>query len=158
VADLTFRWPHQRDVAELAARMRPGDVAELHACDHFDLHAVVRQGVETSRLCWSVLEDGELLCIFGVAPLRPQLLLEHVGVPWFLGTEAVARHRRTLTVAPPAYIARMLEAYPRLLNFVHAENHQAIRWLRRLNFMVSPAEPFGPNGALFHRFEMQRHV
>jgi hypothetical protein len=158
VADLTFRRPHQRDVVELAARMRAGDVAELRACNHFDTLAVVRQGVETSPLCWSVLHDGEVLCIFGAAPLRPQLLLEHVGVPWMLATEAMTRHRRALTALPPAYIARMLDAYPRLLNFVHAENHHAIRWLRRLNFMVSPAEPFGPNGALFHRFEMQRHV
>lgn len=143
---------------ELAARMRAADIAELAACDHHDLLGVVERGVRGSRICWSVLEDGEVLCVFGVAPLRPHLLLEHVGVPWLLGTEAMFRHWRSLVRVPPSYIALMLDAYPRLVNFVHADNHQSIRWLRRMGFALDSAAPFGPNGAPFHRFEMQRHV
>lgn len=138
--------------------MRKADLAELHAFDHFDARGVVERCVRHSAMCWSALGDGELLCIFGVSPLRPHLLLEHVGVPWLLGTDAMFRHRRALIGQPASYIARMLDAYPRLVNFVHAENHQSIRWLRRIGFVLDPAAPFGPNGAPFHRFEMQRHV
>lgn len=160
MADLTVRAPSEADVAELAARLRAGDIAELAACNHTDLAAIVRRSVDSSRLCWAVADGDTLLCIFGAAPLRAHLLLEHVGIPWMLGTDAVLApaYRRALIQAPPSYIARMLEVFPRLLNFVHADNRHSVRWLRHMGFTLAPAGPFGPNAAPFHRFEMQRHV
>jgi hypothetical protein len=31
-----------------------------------------------------------------------------------------------------------------------------VRWLRRIGFTLHPAEPLGPLGVPFHRFEMER--
>lgn len=145
-----------RDIVELAANMRALDIEELAACNHFDRLKAVEDSVRSSAFCRAVLLDGQVLCIFGVAPLRSYLLLEDTGVPWLLGTTALFDQRRPLIDLPPSYIAKMLEAYPRLVNFVHAANHRSIRWLRRLGFTLAPAAPHGPNGALFHRFETRR--
>lgn len=151
--DLTFRSPHVRDIVELGARMRRVDRDELAACNHFDALAAVEHSVRQSSMCWAVLKDGEVLCAFGVCPLAGH---PGVGTPWFLGTSAASSHARSLIAAPAEYIARMLDAFPRLVNFVHADNAASLRWLRHLGFSIDPAAPFGPNGAPFHRFEMKR--
>lgn len=150
-ADLRFRTPHVSDLVELAARLRPADRTELEACNHFDPLGAVMHSMTLSSLCWSVREGDTLLAIFGVCPLPGH---PGVGTPWMLGTTALGpQHRRPLIELPAPYIARMIEAYPRLVNYVHAGNMPALRWLRRLGFTLDAAAPFGPNGALFHRFE-----
>lgn len=151
--DLTIRAPHMRDLVELAARMRQADRDELAACDHFDAQAAVLHSASQSLRCWAMLEGGDVLCVFGVCPLAG---FPGVGTPWMLGTDALVRHRRKHITLPAPYIARMLDAFPRLVNYVHADNLASLRWLRRLGFAVDPVAPFGPNGAPFHRFEMTR--
>lgn len=151
-AELRVRRPHVRDLVELAARLRPADRDELEACNHFDAQAAVTHSACSSQLCWAVHEGDTLLCIFGVCPLPG---FPDVGTPWLLGTTALgAAHARTLIEFPTPYIALMLRAFPRLVNYVHADNLTSVRWLRRLGFVLDRAAPFGPNGAPFHRFEM----
>lgn len=157
MGSLIFRAPAPGDAQHLAEHMRAADRLELAAINREPL-AALRDAVRNSTLCWTVLAGDDLLCMFGVAPVRPWLLLEDSGSPWFLGTEGVFAHRRPFISEPAAYIRRMLDAYPRLVNFVHAENQHSVRWLRRLGFTVEPAQPWGPNGAPFHRFEMTRRV
>lgn len=156
--EITIRPPHWRDVVELAACMRRADLDELHACGHHDALAVVVRGVRESAWSRAALGGGAVLCVFGVAPLRPHLLLETVGVPWLLATDRLLEHRRKLISEAPAYIERMLCAFPRLVNHVHADNRRAVRWLRRLGFTLAPAAPYGVNGEMFHQFDMTRHV
>ena len=151
--DLVFRTPHACDILRLAVNLRQADRDELAACDHFDAFAAVEHSVRHSTLCWAVCAPGELLAVFGVCPLAGH---PGVGTPWLLATEAAAHHVRPLIELPGPYIARMLDAFPRLVNFVHADNTRSIRWLRRLGFSVDQSAPFGPNGAPFHRFEMTR--
>lgn len=154
MVDLQVRAPHARDLIELTTRLRPADRVELEACNHFDTLAAVTHSACQSRLCWSVREGDVLLCLFGVCPLPGH---PGVGTPWMLGTTAIgAAHRRKLIAEPGPYIARMVEAFPRLVNYVHADNTASIRWLRRLGFAVDRPAPFGPNGAPFCRFEMTR--
>ena len=151
--DLHVRAPHARDLVELASRIRPCDRAELEACNHSVLAAVTHSAC-SSTLCWAVREGDVLMCIFGVCPLPGH---SGVGTPWFLGTTAIGpQHARALIAAPGPYIAAMLDAFPRLVNYVHAENEASVRWLRQLGFTLDPAAPFGPKGALFRRFEKTR--
>jgi hypothetical protein len=49
----------------------------------------------------------------------------------------------------------MLQVFPHLINFVHAENRTSVRWLRRLGFTVHPVMPYGRLGEPFHPFEMR---
>lgn len=148
--------PQPGDAAELVLNLRDQDRAECLAAGTTDILAAIEHGIRTSTLCWTARVDGELVCIFGVAPVGT--LLDPRGACWMLGTPLVPKHRRMLQVLTPRYIAQMLEAFPHLLNQVHAKNTVATRWLRKMGFVLQPPTPVPPHGELFHLFEMKRHV
>jgi len=103
-------------------------------------------------LCWSAFIDGQLAAILGAAPLS---VVSGLGSPWMLGTPVLDANSRILVRSTPGYIAQMLQAFPHLVNFVHAKNTTSVRWLRRLGFTVHEARPFGALGEPFHPFEMR---
>lgn len=133
--------------------MRAQDVAEVRAAGHTDMHAVIASSIARSTMCWACYVDGQLAAIFGCAPFGSAL--DSRGVPWLLGTDLIPKHRRTLMRHARRYIARMLAAYPALINTVHAENTVAVEWLRHMGFHLEPAAPIH-TGAMFHVFTMSR--
>lgn len=156
MAEVEIRPTAPGDAELLIAQLRPADRAECLAYGRPDLAAGIRNSVHRSLLCWTGWVDGELAAILGVAPLN---LLTGLGSPWMLGTPVLDRHQRVLVRNTPEYIARMLEAFPHLVNVVHAKNTTSVRWLRRLGFTLHDAVPYGPLGEPFHPFEMKaRHV
>ena len=150
MADILIRPTVTGDAALLAANLRASDRAELQAVGFLDALAPIADSVVTSSLCWSAFADGELACILGVAPLG-----EQTGAPWMLGTPLLDTQARVLVRETPRYIGAMLEVFPHLLNFVHAQNRTSVHWLRRLGFTLHDAVPYGSHGALFHPFEMR---
>lgn len=148
---LAFRQPTPDDIDELAARMRPADVAECHAAGVTDLRECIADGVQHSDPCWAALADGEVAAIFGARPLGS--LLNPVAAVWLLGTPVLSANRRAFARHTPRYIRTMLQAYPHLVNYVHADNAPAVRFLRHHGFTLHEAVPYGPHGALFHPFE-----
>jgi hypothetical protein len=105
-----------------------------------------------SMLCWTAFIDGELAAILGCAPIS---VVSGIGSPWMLGTPVLDRHSRVLVRETPEYIGKMLNAFPHLVNFVHAKNTTSMRWLRRLGFTLHAAQPYGALGEPFHPFEMR---
>lgn len=152
MADVLIRPTEPGDAAELFAHLRASDLAECRAYGRPDIAAGIASSVNRSALCWTGLVDGELAAIIGVAPIN---MLTGIGSPWMLGTPVLDAHSRVLVRRTPEYIARMLKAFPHLVNFVHAKNTTSVRWLRRLGFSLSEPVPFGPLGELFHPFEMR---
>lgn len=152
MAEVLIRPTEPGDAATLFANLRPADLAECQAYGHADLAASLEANVRRSILCWTGLVDGELAAILGVAPVN---VLGGMGSPWMLGTPVLDAHQRVLVRSTPEYIARMLKAFPHLVNFVHARNTTSVRWLRRLGFTLHEAVPFGPLGEPFHPFEMR---
>lgn len=152
-----FAEPTPAHVEELTANLRQQDIDELQALGHGDLAAPIRDGVALSSWCYTLLIDGRVAAIFGVAPAGG--LLDPRGVPWLLGTDLIWPNRRALARHARRYILRMLATYPHLINIVHARNTHATRWLRRAGFVLAEARPTGPHGEMFHLFEMRaRHV
>jgi hypothetical protein len=145
--------PTPAHVEELAANLRQQDRDELDAGGHRDHQRTIADSVAMSDWSLTALVEGRVACIFGVAPHGS--LLDPRGIPWMLGTELVTQNRRALARLAPVYIRVMLQAYPRLVNVVHARNTVAVRWLKRSGFVLGPA--FARNGETFHPFEM-RHV
>ena len=139
------------DAEALAAGLRQQDRAELDAAGHTDHLQTIRASVAMSDWCRTALADGEVACIFGVAPMGG--LLDPRGVPWMLGTDLVPQNRRTLARLAPMYIRVMLQMYPHLLNTVHARNTLAVRWLARAGFTLHA--PHDHNGEPFRLFEMK---
>lgn len=126
---------------------RPGDVAEIAA-----LGLTVVEGLRLSleRALWAdtYLVDGEVAAVAG---LGLPSLLGRVATPWLVTGEPVDRQRRTFLRLTGARVARMRREWDLLVNHVHADYAQSIRWLAWLGFEIEPARPFGPYGALFHR-------
>lgn len=149
---IEIRAPRAGDAEALAAEMRPQDVDEVEAArgPGSTLQAV-QDGIDASTMCWTAEDPTGLVAIFGLVPLT---LMGDTAVPWMLGTTRVDRHAGSLIRLAPSYIARMLAAYPRLLNAVDSRNAKACRWLRRAGFSLGPPMPMGPAGVLFHPFQM----
>lgn len=152
MADVVIRLTQPGDAAELAANLRPSDLAECRAYGRADIAAGVISSANRSMLCWTGLVDGELAAILGVAPIN---VMCGIGSPWMLGTPVLDAHSRVLVRETPEYIGKMLNAFPHLVNFVHAKNTTSVRWLRRLGFTLHDAQPYGALGEPFHPFEMR---
>lgn len=150
--EVTIRPTLPADTETLITNLRDADFAECLAYGHPSVGDDIRRSVARSMFCWSGFIGGELAAILGVTPLDT---LGGVGSPWMLGTPVLDKHSRILVQATPDYIARMLKAFPHLVNFVHAENKTSVRWLRRLGFTLHDAVPYGKLGAPFHPFEMR---
>jgi RimJ/RimL family protein N-acetyltransferase len=153
VADIHIRLPNSEDAARLAAEMRPADRAEVEAASGPDVERALDQAIRLSTHCWAAERDGELLALFGFAPVS---LIGGIGSPWFLGTPAVDPLPGALTRMARRYVQSIREtAYPVLVNYVDARNRRSVRWLKRLGFTVFAPEPYGVAGLPFHRFEMR---
>jgi hypothetical protein len=152
VAEVLIRPTEPGDAAQLAANLRASDRAECQAYGRTEFTEGIRSSAARSLLCWSGFVDGELAAILGVAPIN---VLTGIGSPWMLGTPVLDAHSRVLVRMTPEYIAKMLKAFPHLVNFVHAKNTTSVRWLRRLGFTLHAAQPYGALGEPFHRFEMR---
>jgi GNAT superfamily N-acetyltransferase len=133
--------------------LRPGDRREVAALGHAS--AVEAIGRSLSRSLWAhaYLIDGEVAAIVG---LVPSSLLSGEGCPWLLTGRPVDRHKRLFLEETRRGVERMAAEFPVLVNRVHAEYPQAIAWLRRLGFVIGPAEPYGPKGEPFRRAERRR--
>lgn len=152
MADVVIRETLLPDIAELASNLRAADANEIRAYGENDPLSALVQSATRSTLCWTGVVDGKVAAILGVAPLS---LLSGMGSPWMIGTPVLEQHQRVLVRQTPVYISRMLRAFPHLVNHVHAENTTSVRWLRRLGFTLHEAEPYGPLGEPFHKFEMR---
>lgn len=152
MADVLIRPTQPGDADTLFDNLRPADMAECLAYGDPDVLGGIRDSIRRSMLCWTADIDGELVAVLGVVPLN---FIGGIGSPWMLGTTALDRHARVLVRETPDYIARMLRAFPHLINYVHADNTTSVRWLRRLGFTLHEPAPHGPLGALFRRFELK---
>lgn len=142
-------------VEEMATRVRAADVEELWASGRKTPVEAMRLGIQVSTDAWAGLVDGEVMCVFGVAPYS---MLTGTGVPWMVGSTLIDRHASRFAMRCRPVVNRMLDDYPHLVNYVDSRNRRAIRWLRWLGFEVGEPEPYGWQGIPFHRFEMTREV
>ena len=131
--------------------LRAADREEVEALTGRDPRAVLVESVERSASAWAGVADGELACLFGVVPMT---LAGVTGVPWLLGSDAVARYRRPFLRRNRAYLDEMLRAFPVLRNVVDARNAVSIRWLGWLGFTLGTPQPMGVRGLPFIPFAM----
>lgn len=141
------------DIAAVAANIRAADRAEIIAAQGYDDPAgAIATSVLAATHVWTAGVDGVPACILGVGPAS---LLTGTGRPWLLGTDALDRYPVALNKRVKGYLAKMLEAYPHLENWVDGRNTCHVGWLRRLGFTIHPPKPLGIFGVPFHRFEME---
>jgi hypothetical protein len=154
VAEVTIEPVQPGDAEELIRLLRDADRQEVEASAGIgNVEAAIHHSIASSWRCWSGRADGELGCVFGVAPLSA---LSGIGAPWLLGTTVMDANPRAVIRRSPRYIRPMLELFPHLMNMVDVRNTRSIQWLRWLGFRIhEQPQPFGPYGMPFLRFEMR---
>lgn len=144
-----------RDMALLDSfKPRQCDVVEWGLISGHPMVTLLAYFMQESPVIWAGVNDaGETTVIAGV---NAEDLLADIGVPWMVCSDDLPRYRRAFLAESRAGLSRALDIYPRLVNYVHADNRSAMAWLRRIGFTVADEPiPYGPYSAPFHRFELE---
>lgn len=140
-------------VGPIASNIRPIDRAECEALGRTPKEAL-RSGLRCSLSAYTAMEGGRPLAMLGVVPID---LMNGRGTVWMLGTERVFRHGRALLGFGPIVLADWLTTFTTLDNIISADNHRAIRVLRRWGFDISD-RPQVHGGVTFLPFRMERAI
>lgn len=141
-------------IAPIVASVREADRLELWAMARATPAQCLRYGLQHSRTAYTGRIDGVPVCMFGATPYS---LLAGIGVPWMVtstGLDPFGAQKALLRLSKPG-VVELRHQFPILVNTVHAGNAAAIRWLRWLGFTIHPAQPMGPDSALFHPFTLE---
>lgn len=150
--NLVFRPSTENDAIQLARSLRQADKDELAALSNRSHEMTLRISIQMCPEPITVLADDEIAAIFGVGYSS---ILSLIGIPWLLGSEVMNRLDKPLLSVSRAVIEHWRTKHQTMINYVSADHHQSIRWLKWLGFTVHPAEPYGDFGNLFHKFEMR---
>ena len=136
-------------IPAIAADMREADRREVWASHRHSPAEALEHSLSRSELAWTCLVSGVPAFMWGVCRLGS--LISFKGAPWLLGTPAITGVSREFLRQSPAYVARMQARFPRLENYVHAENRLSVRWLKWCGFILDDA-PEVINGEPFFLF------
>lgn len=150
---VTYKPASKAHIDRLVVTMREADKKELRSTVNWSFERILSHSVNSSVRSASVFINGELVCIMGVTA---KSLLNGVGCPWLIGSTALAKYKRELIAESKRLLPELMGSFSKLENYVHSENKQAVRYLKHIGFTIHTAEPYGCNGELFHRFEMEK--
>lgn len=144
--------PDEEDVAYVADNMRLADVAEVWALSRLSPKAALDISIALTSVAYTAYVGLRPAAVFGVSSAGH---LGGVGRPWFLGTDLVKQNSRALLHHTAPFLKHHLTRFRLLENDVHAENRDAIRFLRWAGFTMS--QPYTTHtGAEAIRFSMER--
>lgn len=149
MATVEVRVATLRDVELIEAR--PQDVDELWSSTRQTPEEAIAFGINYGE-AWIGFIDGEPAGIFGIVRRG------EIGCPWAVLTSTIERNPIAFLRACRKPIEHMKASCGTLMNYVDVRNTKVIAWLSWLGFTIHPAEPFGLDGGLFHRFDWKRHV
>ena len=143
--------------------LRKANIADLnHVCKHMRdmdrLEAVYQTGKEPEdALRLSYLSGQQVLAIAGDND-QPMGLCGVIsdGCIWMICTDELfsnKKYRIQLIRKGRKWVDKLLQSYKVLYNFVYAENHTAIKWLKALGFtFVNYYEKYGDQEKPFYEF------
>jgi len=143
--------------------LRKANIADLnHVCKHMRdmdrLEAVYQTGNEPEdALRLSYLAGQQVLAIAGDDD-QPMGLCGVIsdGCIWMICTDELfsnKKYRIQLIRKGRKWVDKLLQSYKVLYNFVYAENHTAIKWLKALGFtFVNYYEKYGDQEKPFYEF------
>ena len=138
--------------AAIVPHLCEADMQEIRAATTARPEIAVALSVACSDPGWAVELEGRPLCVFGAGPAGTTPEGKRVGRPWLLSVEDLKGYPVHFLRVSRDVIAEMRRRYDVLENWVDARNLRSIKWLRWCGFEIMDAEPWGPFGAMFHRF------
>ncbi len=142
-------------IPAIARDMREADVREVWASHRHTPEEALAHALSRSELARTCLVHGRPAFMWGVA--RQGSLISLTGAPWLLGTPDILTVRGEFLRQCPACVAEMQKRFPRLENYVHAENRLSVRWLQWCGFTVEGV-PVTINNEKFYMFWRDIHV
>jgi hypothetical protein len=148
-AKIEVRRYQDGDGQHVARNMRDDDKREIAYFAMLRPWPAVRMTIAHAEAAWAGTRDGEVGCIFGI---NRKGVFSDIGVPWLLGTPLLDLHSKRLLKESRVYYERMERAFPKMENWVLAENKRSVQWLSWLGFDMHEPTPIGPAGKEFIRF------
>jgi hypothetical protein len=140
----------REDIEILKGNLRAADVQEVTAMWEGSVDDALVASYENAALCWTIIKKDTPIAVFGVG------YGDKMGIPWMLGTDGVEGAALAIVRHSKEFVAQMLEQFDYLENYVDARNTLSLNWLKWCGFTIEPAEAYGKNGEMFHRFWMQK--
>lgn len=140
-------------ISFIASAVRDADRAELYAIGCYSPKSALVMSLATSKYAWTGLVDDVPVCMFGVTPSS---VLSDCGRPWMIGTDRLEAHATIFLNRCKRVVKIMLDAYPRLENYVDERNTKAIKWLQWLKFSFDEPAPYGALQLPFMKFHMEK--
>ena len=133
----------------VANNMRAADRSEVWAACHETPAQALHNSWLVSTYCNAIVVDGEPIAIFGVGDSDDP----EVGFPWLLGTDKITTNYRYFVKITKPIVEEMSALKATLVNYVHVDNAQSVRWLRYGGFTIEPNPiQFGREQELFYQF------
>lgn len=127
--------------------MRADDVIECAAFG-FTPKQALRNALIGSIEAHTVMIDGRAEAMLGLVVTNA---LTGLGSPWLLASDVLYDHGRSMLCFGQMLLHKFSDSTPHLANLVSADNHRAIRLLRRWGFVVE-AETIMKGDVAFHHF------
>jgi len=148
-----FVEPDMNLIKAIARDMRQADINEIWEARRQTPIKALIDGWDRSDFSAVVVVDDEPCVMLGLVVSD---ILSGMGVTWLLGTDTALKHKRQFVKLVPQVMNEMLNRCSKLYNWVHSENYESIRWLKRIGFTIEEPEKYGFNGAMFHKFHIER--
>lgn len=142
--------PTEALVAELAATMRAGDIAEVYALGMSPQRAL-ENSLDRSHAAGAILFDGKVAAIYGLIYVEgPTVAGSKRALMWVLTSTVVDAHPLTFWRLSKQMVKALRSEFDVIFNDVDARYFAAVRWLKALGFELSPPRPHGQNRVPFH--------
>jgi len=135
---LALDTPTLADALDLATHMRDADRAEIARGSGRDVLKVVLDSICRSVECRVARIDNRVMAIWGVGSDGSGTIMgPRHGVAWLLTTRVVDEYPKTFWRTCKTVLPDLLRRWDRLTNAIDGNHHTALRWVRRLGFMVA---------------------
>lgn len=145
------------DALPLLKNIRPEDLREIAALRNEPLLPLLKQGIWTSRPCFTAFNNQEeLILIFGVvkSPEDPG-----TGVVWLLGTNLMEHYHYRFLRESRYWLSQLYgDRFNTLWNIADKRNTLHLRWLDWLGFEFQREIPAGINQEPFIEFLRNKDV
>ena len=147
---ITFEKPSEEHLSILAASLDRLDETEILAGTGTDVHSSLTEAVAVSDECFTVMDDGSVLGVFGLAPCPSD---QQTGFPWGFFTNTLRDLPFFLLKHSRQTIDTWNNRFPSLRVYVLADNKRSIYFLEWLGFSATSHVLNGQYNTVFLEYE-----